>query len=136
MLYIVISLAIILLVVGLFWWNRRAASCAELEGYDAQVAGGVAEVGVVTRLAVETAMACKEKYGEMRYNNANRLVVGDFCRDYLRTQYPDLRHVDRVMHSGYAVELALTPTLFAVSAARFAREPLVAERRRMVAPPK
>nr|WPR18411.1 MAG: RNA-dependent RNA polymerase [Owegonang virus 8] len=81
-------------------------------------------------------MACKEKYGDLRYNNANRLVSGDFCRDYLRKNYPDLRVVDRVKHATYAVELALTPTAYSLACMRYAREESVAARRGAVAPPK
>jgi hypothetical protein len=93
-------------------------------------------LGVCTRLAFEAAMACKEKYGELRYNNANRLVVGDFVREHLRKQYPDLRNLDRVMHASYAVELALTPTRFALAAQRYSQNRCVVERRAGVAPPK
>lgn len=109
----------------------------ELDEFDSLTSGAAGEgLGVCTRLAFEAAMACKEKYGELRYNNANRLVAGDFVRDYLRKQYPDLRVVDRVMHASYAVELALTPTRFALAAQRYSQNPCVVSRRAGVAPPK
>jgi hypothetical protein len=106
----------------------------QLEAFDDMVEGGETEVGMVTRLAFEAAMAFKERHGECRYNNANRLVCGDFVRTYLREKYPDLRVVDRVKHATYAVELALTPTTFAVASARYARETLVSKRRGVPAP--
>jgi hypothetical protein len=136
MIYVLIILLCFLAWLVLLWRTRSPESCPDLRAFDVAGDGAVVEVGVCTRLAYEAAMACKEKYGDMRYNNANRLVVGDFCRQYLRATYPDLRVVDRVKHATYAVELALTPTLFAVQALRFSREAEVLARRNLVTPPK
>lgn len=121
--------------------TRRRVESEDLTLFDAATNGDVVMADgqsdrVATRIAFETAMACKDKYGELRYNNANRLVVGDFVRDHLRREYPDLRTVDRVMHAAYAVELAMTPTVFAVAAARYAQNRAVVERRGAVALPK
>lgn len=126
----------ILLLVCLYLW-RISRPCVELDCFDSMVGGNDGEgLGVCTRLSFEASMACKEKYGELRYNNANRLVVGDFVREYLRTRYPDLRVVDRVKHASYAVELALVPTRFSLAAQRFSQNPCVVKRRTEVAPPK
>jgi hypothetical protein len=128
--------------LALLWrLTRRVEDAVDLNLFDAATEGDVAlacgQSGrVATRIAFDAAMACKDKYGELRYNNANRLVVGDFVRDHLRREYPDLRVVDRVMHATYAIELALTPTVFAVAAARYSQNRAVVDRRAAVALPK
>lgn len=76
-------------------------------------------------MAFAAAAACKEKYGELRCNNANRIVVGEFVRSFLRDNYPDLRVVDRVKHATYAIELALIPTEFAAAARDFSNDSLI-----------
>jgi len=86
----------------------------------------------VSRPGHAAAIAFKEKFGELRYNNANRCVAGDFVRKWLRDTYPDMRSVDRVRHTEMAVELALLPTEAAVEAAAFAASAAAARRRAAV----
>ncbi len=125
-------LVITVLLVILWWkWPRgRCIFAEDVHRADAAWTGGDVKDGVVyTKLAFEAAAACKDKYGEMRYNNANRIVAGEYVRTYLRETYPDLRVVDRVMHSTYAVELALLPTPFAAQASGFSSSSAVKARR-------
>lgn len=64
------------------------------------------------------------------------MVVGEFVRNYLRENYPDMRNVDRVKHAAIGVELALVPTVFAVDATGFASDTAVRGRRAMASGPK
>lgn len=126
--------AVVVIAIVLLWlvWRRPRpdAFAEDVSRTDAAWRGADVPDGVVyTKLAFEAAAACKEKYGEMRCNNANRIVAGEFVRNYLREHYPDLRVVDRVMHSTFAVELALLPTPFAAQAAGFSDSPGVKDRR-------
>jgi hypothetical protein len=121
---------VLLCLTALVFWIRRSRP-GEFGGTLASLRAAwegeedVVEKQLFTRLAFEAACAAKDKFGEMRYTNANRLIVGDYVRAYLRDKYPDLRVVDRIKHATYAVELALIPTHFAVTTARFARDPEV-----------
>lgn len=130
MIGVVVLVVAALFAVALYRLWRKDGDEPALHAFDGLVDGGTPqEVGVCTALAFEVAMEAKDKFGEMRYNNANRLVVGEFVREYLRTKYPDLRVVDRVKHSTYAVELALTPTQFALACQRYGEHRAVRERR-------
>lgn len=120
---ILIDIAIALLVW--WWWPRKPSLVGEFDAAVQNGSGG----GVFTDLATEAALAFKEKHGELRYNAANRLLAGEFCRKWLRDEHPDLRRVDAVMHATYAVELALTPLEFSVHASGFAADAGVRSRR-------
>jgi hypothetical protein len=126
---VVVTLFLVLLV----WrWSRREPCdfAGDLRSFDAACVGKETTGGTVfTPLAFEAAMACKDKYGEMKYNNANKVVVGEFVRTWFRENKPDLRVCDRVMHAQYAIELALTPTVFAVQATRYAASSTACGRR-------
>lgn len=92
--------------------------------------------GAVSRPAVKAALAFKEKYGEMRYSQANKLIAGEFVRGYLREHYPDLRVVDRVTLAPYAVEWCLVPLLASCAAAELGRDRALEERRAQVSAPR
>jgi hypothetical protein len=132
MVYILIALcvALLALIFRLVCRSRESVYKEDVDRFDEACEGGEVPDGrIYTRLAFEAACACKEKYGEMRYNNANRIVAGEFVREYLRKNYPDLRVVDRIKHATYAVELALLPMKSAVVAQEFACDPEVMGRR-------
>ncbi|APG76616.1 hypothetical protein 1 [Wenzhou tombus-like virus 3] len=127
---ILLCVAFLALVFKLVYRSRESVYREDVDRFDRACEGGEIPDGrVFTRLAFEAACACKEKYGEMRYNNANRIVVGEFVREYLRKTYPDLRVVDRIKHATYAVELALLPMKSAVVAQEFAADVEVVGRR-------
>jgi hypothetical protein len=92
---------------------------------------------VVTKPAFAAAMAFKERFGETRYNKANRLLAGEFVRDFFRSEeWRDLRVVDRIRHSEIAIELCLIPTNAAVFAAELRASGAVKSRRAAVDLPK
>lgn len=82
-----------------------------------------------TKLSYEASMAFKAKFGEMAYNKANRMLAGEFARGWLKDNNPDMRNCDIVLHSEYAVELALTPTPVSVEMARLSRASQLRQRR-------
>lgn len=81
-------------------------------------------------------MAAKAHYGELRCNNANKLIVGEFVRKWFRDNVPDIRNIDIIRHTPMAVELALTPSFAAVEAQDYARSVAVQRRRGAVDLPK
>jgi len=89
---------------------------------------------VSTRVARQVAYEFKAEFGELRYNNANRCIAGDWVRKRFRAM--DMRYVDIVRHMDVCVELCLTPTVHSVGASELARTPEVRARRALVAPPK
>jgi len=65
--------------------------------------------GCLSAIACEVAFAARSKYGLLRDNKANRMVIGAFVRDYLVISKPDLRVVDRVRHTPMAIEACFIP---------------------------
>ncbi len=124
------------LLARALWVTRPSSWSSVMAWYDAmgsgeqQVEAGVPVEGRGwSKLAFSAAMAAKEKFGDMKYTNANRLVVGEFVRKWLRSEHPDLRTVDLVRHATIAIELALLPTQTSVLMAGFSKDVLVRERR-------
>jgi hypothetical protein len=85
-----------------------------------------------SRLSRVLAYEFKAEFGEMRYNNANRIIAGGWVRQKL-SEMKDLRKVDMVRHAEMAVELCLLPTAHAVRAAELAKTAEVRGRRAAVA---
>lgn len=83
----------------------------------------------VPRWSMDAAIAAKAKFGELKYNNANRIIVDGFVRKWLKEENPDMRTIDIVRFSPIAVELALTPTVPAVMAHGYSLDASVRERR-------
>nr|UUW21103.1 MAG: hypothetical protein [Sanya tombus-like virus 6] len=97
---------------------------------------GVVGIRKLSRAAYLAAIAFKEKYGEMKYTTANRLVAGEFVRCWLRDNYPDMRTCDRVRHATIAVEWCLTPLPAAVEVAEMQQSRSILERRAAVSCPR
>lgn len=90
----------------------------------------------VSPVVAAASAAAKAHYGEMRYNNANKIIVREYISRWLREEYPDMRHIDMIRHVPMAVEAALLPTQFAVTAQQFSEDAAVVRRRAAVSPPK
>jgi hypothetical protein len=118
--------------LGLLIWITRprvrwgATVLAELD------AGDDLEGVSTSRLSRVLAYEFKAEFGEMRYNNANRIIAGGWVRQKL-SEMKDLRKVDMVRHAEMAVELCLLPTAHAVRAAELAKMAEVRGRRAAVA---
>jgi hypothetical protein len=117
------------------WWMRRGEetrAARQLACMDAYLIGAEewhdARSGL-SKPGVAAMTAFKERYGEMKYNLANRAIAGDFIRGWLQKEYPDMRAVDRIRHCELAIEMALTPSQAALEAAEFARDSAVRARR-------
>jgi hypothetical protein len=85
---------------------------------------------------LKAALAFQERYGVMRYTQANRLVAGDFVRGYLRKEWPDMRMYDRVVHAGYAVEWCFVPLMPTIHAAEIGADPAFERRRGLANAPR
>lgn len=134
---VVLIAAVVLLIVSVgIWWvcckpriDPVAESCA---AFDAAFSGDDSQldrVKHVSRPGFAAAMAFKSKHGELRYNNANRMVAGAFVRGYIAEHYHDMRDCDKVRHAMIGEQLALTPTVAAMESTRYAEAPCVRERR-------
>lgn len=97
---------------------------------------GTTEPVLVHRWSHEASIAAKAQFGDLRYNNANRVIVGDFVRKWLRDEYPDIRNVDLVRFVPMAIELALLPSVSSVCAQEFSTDKTVCKRRALVNLPK
>lgn len=127
-------------LLALATWVRRGKvpswASRVVEGVDEWHQEPEVKVPRVSRLALEMSVAAKAHFGELRYNNANRIVVRDYLYKWVRETKPDLRNIDLVLHMPMAVELALLPSMAAVQAQQFAVDPAVRERRSAVSLPK
>lgn len=90
----------------------------------------------VSRVVVEASIASKAHFGELRYNNANKIIVREFIVKWLRLEHPDMRNIDIVRHTPMAVEMALLPTQYAITAQQFSDDASVQRRRAAVSAPK
>lgn len=120
-----------------WWWFRPQVSEAhqvvdELDGF---VAHDVAPRRVA-KPVMEAVIEAKAHFGELRANNANRIIVGEFIRKWFATECPDMRKVDIVKHYPLAVELALTPLESTVAAQQYSNDGFVQRRRAAVNLPK
>jgi hypothetical protein len=89
---------------------------------------------VTTRVQRKLAYAFQAKFGELRYNKANRIIAGDWVRAEMAAM--EMRNVDIVRHMAVTIELCLTPSSSAVVAAQIAQRRAVRERRAAIDSPK
>jgi len=135
-----VRLALILVAIGclVLALRRRSPGWADqvVNVFDVTARGGDGGASPhVSKIAIEAAIAAKVRFGELRYNNANRVIVSEFVREHIMA-LPDIRKSDVLFHAPMATELALLPTEASLLAQRFAEDALVRGRRAAVALPK
>jgi hypothetical protein len=135
---ILISAIWLIVVLGVLRWCRRSSPWAAevVAEADRYVDNPEIEPIRVSRCAMEAAIAAKAHFGELKYNNANRVIVREFVAKHFRDTVPDMRAVDIVKHTPMAVQLALVPSQYELQAQLFANDDLVRSRRAAVSPPK
>ncbi|UQZ09605.1 hypothetical protein [Freshwater macrophyte associated tombus-like virus 2] len=119
-----------------WWWCKRGTWGRQVVADMDEYVANERQPRTVPRWSMDAAIAAKAKFGELRYSNANRLIVDGFVRKWLKEEEPDMRNLDIVRFTPIAVELALTPTLMAVAAQQYSADRHVMARRGAVNHPK
>jgi hypothetical protein len=123
------SILLLVVVVGVVLgvrWLRSSTAGATLVA-EVDLGPDWTSVGVTTPYQRQLAYQFKAEFGELRYNKANRIIAGDWCRKAMADN--DVRLTDRVRLLPLAVELCLLPTRHAVQAAELAATYEVRHRR-------
>nr|UUW21100.1 MAG: hypothetical protein [Sanya tombus-like virus 5] len=131
---ILLVLVAVATVVWLWWRPRQPGAGRQLVD---ELDHGPAEWSdvVSTPYQRELAYRFKAEFGELRYNNANRIIAGEWVRKAM-AENKDLRLADRVWLAPVTEQLCLLPTRAAVFASALASDPDVIGRRAMHSAPK